>query len=73
MVMLVRTKVLGEVRDALAQQCDLNLGRSGVASRALEFADDFGGTVNGKGHLKILACESAGHSRGALFTPARRK
>jgi len=39
-VVLVGLEVLGQVRDALAQQCDLDLGAAGVALTGSVLGDD---------------------------------
>lgn len=41
-VLRVDLEVLGQLLDALGEQCDLHFGRTGVAIARLELLDDFG-------------------------------
>jgi|ERR1019366_10013175 hypothetical protein len=50
MVFHVRLEMLGEVRDALGQERDLDLGRPGVVVVRLELGDDFEFFFGVQGH-----------------------
>ncbi len=53
MVLLVRLEVLGQIRDPLAQNCDLDLWGPGVLVVGPELTDQFGLSFGSQCHAYI--------------------